>query len=187
MTVTPTQLPPYVNREKGKGTCFRPYLGRKEGRIQWGKRIKLAPYDADLAFIWAEYNKLDVKPRESKANPWRRAYNTQRKKARARGITWEFTFDEWLEWWGDDITKRGNKKGELCMARYNDTGPYAEWNVRKCTTECNAREREARRIKRGWLGGCGGLVWLDREGVLPRSNWVQSDRLSASIQTTRAG
>lgn len=148
MTVTPNELPPYVNREKGKGVCFRPYLGRKEGKIQWGKRIKLAPYDADLDYIWEQYNKLDVGPFKVPPSPYRQAYRNQKKLAIKRGITWEFTFDEWLAWWGDDIAKRGTHLGSLCMARYNDTGPYAEWNVRKCTVECNHRERMARRIKR---------------------------------------
>ena len=150
MTVTPNELPPYVNREKGKGTCFRPYLGRKEGKIQWGKRIKLAPYDADLAYIWEQFNKLDVGPFKVPPSSYRQAYRNQKALARKRGITWEFTLDEWLEWWGDDIAHRGSRKGQLCMARYNDTGPYAEWNVRKCTTDCNARERQARSIKRRW-------------------------------------
>ena len=44
-----------MNREKGKGTVLRPYLGRINGKIQWGKRIKLAAYDAPLSEIWQAY------------------------------------------------------------------------------------------------------------------------------------
>ena len=44
-----------MNREKGKGTVLRPYLGRINGKIKWGKRIKLAAYDAPLSEIWAAY------------------------------------------------------------------------------------------------------------------------------------
>lgn len=52
-------LPPYVNREKGKGTVLRPYLGRTNGKLKWGKRIKLAAYDAPLSEIWQAYEELE--------------------------------------------------------------------------------------------------------------------------------
>ena len=44
-----------MNREKGKGTILRPYLGRIEGKTKWGKRIKLGPIDAPLSEIWQAY------------------------------------------------------------------------------------------------------------------------------------
>jgi len=48
-----------VNREKGKGTILRPYLGRINGKIKWGKRIKLAAYDAPLSEIWQAYEEIE--------------------------------------------------------------------------------------------------------------------------------
>ena len=48
-----------MNREKGKGTVLRPYLGRINGKIKWGKRIKLAAYDAPLSEIWQAYEELE--------------------------------------------------------------------------------------------------------------------------------
>jgi integrase len=48
-----------VNREKGKGTVLRSYLGRINGKIKWGKRIKLAAYDAPLSEIWQAYEELE--------------------------------------------------------------------------------------------------------------------------------
>ena len=37
---------------------LRPYLGRTDGKIKWGKRIRLAPYDAPLSEIWKAYEEL---------------------------------------------------------------------------------------------------------------------------------
>ena len=67
-------------------------------------------------------------------------YNTQRQHAKRRGIDWHFTVDTWIDWWGDDIKNRGNKSGQLCMSRYNDSGPYHPDNVRKATVNDNAIE-----------------------------------------------
>lgn len=61
----------------------------------------------------------------------RRAFNSQKKGAENRGIGWEFTFDEWLLWWGDDIKYRGRHRGNLQMQRIADTGPYRADNVKK--------------------------------------------------------
>ena len=65
-------------------------------------------------------------------------YN-QRRNALQRGIEWQFTFEEWLDWWGDEIEKRGRRKGQLVMARFNDEGPYHPSNVRKamCSENCS--------------------------------------------------
>ena len=68
-------------------------------------------------------------------------FYTQRTGARIRGIEWQFTFEEWVEWWGSDIELRGNKSGQLVMARNGDTGPYHPNNVRKVT--CNENHCEA--------------------------------------------
>ena len=69
------------------------------------------------------------------------AFRDQRAQAiKKRGIEWHFTFDEWLDWWGDDIVNRGREKGKLVMARYNDTGPYHPDNVRKLEFGMNTRE-----------------------------------------------
>ena len=68
-------------------------------------------------------------------------YNTQVAGAKARGIEWQFTFESWLEWWGKDIDQRGNKSGQLVMARIGDTGSYHPDNVRKIT--CNENHSEA--------------------------------------------
>jgi hypothetical protein len=68
------------------------------------------------------------------------AYGSQKRSALRRGIGWDFTYDTWLEWWGEDITKRGRGSNDLCMARTGDTGPYAPWNVRKAKMAENISE-----------------------------------------------
>jgi hypothetical protein len=64
-------------------------------------------------------------------------YYTQRTGARNRGIEWHFTYESWLEWWGTDIVNRGNRSGQLVMARMGDTGPYHPNNVQKITVNQN--------------------------------------------------
>jgi hypothetical protein len=70
----------------------------------------------------------------------RHKYNVQRLTAAKRNIDWHFTYDTWIEWWGEDIINRGKSKGQLVMARYSDTGPYHPDNVRKATTGENVKE-----------------------------------------------
>lgn len=61
----------------------------------------------------------------------RRAFISQRANAAKRGIGWEFTFEEWLLWWGDDLAYRGRGSGALQMQRLADSGPYRPDNVKK--------------------------------------------------------
>lgn len=51
-------LPPYTTRDKARGVGYRPYLGKKDGKVAWGARVFLAPYDAPLSEIWARYEEL---------------------------------------------------------------------------------------------------------------------------------
>lgn len=67
-------------------------------------------------------------------------YHVQKINARFRGIDWQFTYDTWIDWWGDDIANRGKLKGQLVMARNGDQGPYHPDNVRKVVTGENVKE-----------------------------------------------
>jgi len=64
---------------------------------------------------------------------YRKQYSFQKCTAKYRGIDWQFTYESWIDWWGDDITKRGRKHGCFVMARNGDIGPYHPDNVRKIT------------------------------------------------------
>jgi len=81
-------------------------------------------------------------------------YNTQKAGAKVRNIEWHFTYESWLAWWGDDIVNRGNKSGQLVMARKNDNGPYHPDNVEKIT--CNQNHSDAHKNGKG-----GGVVFTD--------------------------
>lgn len=69
-------------------------------------------------------------------------YVQQMKTAEKRGIDWYFTFDSWYDLWikSGHYEDMGNRKGQYCMARNGDTGPYSVSNVRITTVEDNHRE-----------------------------------------------
>jgi hypothetical protein len=71
--------------------------------------------------------------------PYNHEYHRQKDGAKRRNIDWQFTYDTWMEWWGDDIVNRG-KGDKLCMARYGDIGPYSVENCKKITHSQNCSE-----------------------------------------------
>lgn len=73
-------------------------------------------------------------------------YRRQRHGARLRGIDFRLTFEQWLEWWGDDLDRRGVGPDDLQMQRQGDSGAYEIGNIRKGTPRENAKTRGA--IKR---------------------------------------
>ena len=76
------------------------------------------------------------------ANPHRDAYIKQRSGAKGRGVEFEISFEEWVEWWGEDFELRGFSKGGLQMCRYGDEGAYELGNIYKATgKENNAMTR----------------------------------------------
>lgn len=58
-------------------------------------------------------------------------YRKQKSQAKARGIDWQLTFDEWFDIWQKSgfYHLRGKGKGSYVMSRYNDTGPYHINNI----------------------------------------------------------
>lgn len=70
---------------------------------------------------------------------YRRQFNTQKSTAAQRGIEWQFTFEEWMCFWGDDIDRRGTGHDKLCMQRFHDKGPYHPLNVKKGYAMENAK------------------------------------------------
>ena len=76
------------------------------------------------------------------------AFYAQRSGAAMRGIAWELTYQQWRDWWGADIEKRGVRPCDLQMQRFADSGPYALGNIRKGTPKDNGRTRSAVRQNR---------------------------------------
>lgn len=78
-----------------------------------------------------------------------RAFLSQRSGAKARGIGWELTYEQWLEFWGDDLPRRGRGRHNLSMQRPCDSGPYAVGNIRKGTPAENMATKAAMYLKPG--------------------------------------
>jgi len=79
--------------------------------------------------------------------PYNNQYIAQKANAKYRNIDWQFTYDEWIEWWGEDITNRGRKNGQLVMARHNDSGAYHPNNVRKALVCENSSEANKGKLR----------------------------------------
>jgi hypothetical protein len=127
-----------ANKDKAKAARRRWNSANKDRKAEYDRR-------------WAAANKDKVKEssrRWEEKNPKRVAYRQHKGHAKARGIDFLLTFEEWCDWWGDDFCNRGCTKGKLVMARHGDQGPYALWNIKKVTHSENAREaHEFRKFK----------------------------------------
>ena len=94
-----------------------------------------------------------------------RAFAAHASGAAARGIAFDFTFEEWWCIWAPHYEKRGVGSDQLVMCRAGDKGPYAVGNVRIDTPKSNARESVSVRLadyrqENGgasdrWMWGCG--------------------------------
>lgn len=91
---------------------------------------------------------------------------SQKHGAEHRGIGWELTFDQWLEWWGSDLDRRGNGPLDLQMCRRGDAGPYSLGNIYKGTQKENAqtagnlkRNRAADMAKQAHEAHLNALMW----------------------------
>jgi hypothetical protein len=64
----------------------------------------------------------------------------QKGNAKARGIEFLFTYEQWLNWWitSGKLEQRGKGRGKYCMMRKGDVGPYSIENVFCGTNEQNA-------------------------------------------------
>ena len=81
-------------------------------------------------------------------DPVKAAYVGHRTRARRKGIKWEFTLDSWLKVWIESkhFHERGKKRGQYCMARYGDVGPYSPTNVKIILSSDNVREAQLGRL-----------------------------------------
>jgi len=123
------------------------YAANREKSIaraaQWAKDNKernsitrRARYAANREKALAEVHKW----RED--NPELLAYTTHKHGAKARGVPFLLTFDEWCAIWRESgkFAQRGHRGDQYVMARFGDVGPYAVGNVRIITARENALE-----------------------------------------------
>ena len=115
---------------------------------------------------------------------YKQKYNCQKNMAKKRNIDFQFTYEEWLAWWGDDIVNRGKSKGQLVMARIGDQGPYHPDNVVKKTCSENASEGNKGKIYVAWNKGKSQTEEHKRKLSVARNNQSQETRekISASIK-----
>jgi hypothetical protein len=80
-----------------------------------------------------------------KANHIKVAFQCQRIQAKARGVPFLLTFEEWWAIWQESgrWAEKGTRKDQYCMARTGDKGPYSVGNVRICTMAENRIEQAA--------------------------------------------
>jgi len=71
-------------------------------------------------------------------NPKKYAYLGQRHTSKQRGIEFNLTFEEFVEFWGNDFERRGTGYGQLQMGRYGDVGAYEVGNIYMVTKEENS-------------------------------------------------
>jgi hypothetical protein len=90
---------------------------------------------------------LAKRKRWSVGDPIHARFVLQRGVAKARGIEWQLPYWEWLQIWQDSghLHERGIHKGQWCMARNGDIGPYAARNVRIVRVEKNNSDANSRR------------------------------------------
>jgi hypothetical protein len=96
------------------------------------------------------------------------------------------SFDDWLKIWRDSgrLAERGRKRGQYCMARFKDSGPYAVGNVKiilsgdnlsEAQLGCLRSEKHKEAIRRSKLG-------------IPRSKEVRAKMsLAAKLRQPRIG
>jgi hypothetical protein len=88
-------------------------------------------------------------------NPDRVKYWNAFNCARERGIPFLFSFEEWLKFWIESghYHEIGPFKGQYCMARNGDKGPYVRGNVRICTVSENHKEKRHKQAHKDKLKG----------------------------------
>jgi hypothetical protein len=82
-----------------------------------------------------------------------KAYRDQRNNARHRDIPWNFSYLTWLHVWHTSgrVLQRGLKQNGYVMARFNDEGDYATYNVEIITAGDNARQPQVLEKRRATI------------------------------------
>lgn len=72
---------------------------------------------------------------------YRQKYKEHRDSAKQRGISFDLSYEQWLEIWGDKIQERGVGANQYGMLRRRDEGGYTAGNVYIGTPKQNQQER----------------------------------------------
>ena len=128
------------------------------------------------------------------AKPYSKEYHMQRAAAKHRGIDWQFTYDEWIEWWGEDIINRGRSSSNFVMARHNDVGPYHPSNVRKALLTENSSEANKGKLRprtaehQAKIAAChvGKIVSDETRGKLREAQTGKKDKISTCLKKSES-
>lgn len=112
-------------------------------------------------------------------------YVAHKNRSLRRGIGWEISFKEWVDWWGEDIHRRGTGRDQLGMCRFRDEGPYKVGNIYKGTPKENARTRGNMQRKRASLAAHEALE-AARDAAIPTSKDWDDDYLTEDEQELRS-
>jgi len=79
----------------------------------------------------------------------RRLFIAQKAAAKQRGIPFLLSLAEWQQIWEASgyLNQRGAKRGQYCMARLGDAGPYAIGNVEVISNSDNNGQKNRRMAK----------------------------------------
>lgn len=110
-----------------------------------------AKAQANFGCSYAELLSLNDGRRGWTARSRAKAFLDQRRNAAVRGIEWRMTFPEWCLVWSKSgkWDCRGRTADRYVMARRQDFGPYAVWNVYITTLAQNVADYQAELKKRG--------------------------------------
>jgi hypothetical protein len=102
-----------------------------------------------------------------------RRFQQHRANAKGRSIPFRLSFKQWLKIWTDSgqLENSGKYKGQYCMARFGDKGPYVVGNVRIISVEQNHKE----------------LRHTDENKEKARLRWLGRKHLEETKQKQRAG
>ena len=98
-----------------------------------------------------EKKKLRIERQRQRRKLPHNKYGDQKQAAKQRGIQWLFTFQEWFEMWyfSGKWRERGCGRGQYCMMRNADAGPYSVDNVTIGLADDNKREAIQRKYTVG--------------------------------------
>ena len=109
-------------------------------------------------------------------------FQKQRSGAKARGIGFDLTLEEWWSIWGNSKRwkQRGRGVGKYCMGRFGDVGPYAVGNVKIIKFTDNSGDST-----RGKHVNCKPVVqFLGKLPIAEFSSAIQAEHLTGIVRSS---
>lgn len=91
------------------------------------------------------------------------AWRQQKNQAQWRGETWDLSFEDWVELWGDLWPHRGRLVTDYCMTRRDWELPWTRTNAHVITRSEHA-QMHGRRMADGWVSPARSR-WRELKGI----------------------